>query len=133
MELYFTRGQGPCYQYMDTPAPDYNVYCPRTHPSVTTRPLYRSCPTTIDSEPGCPPRHHLGNIHTLHVNQNQRHQICSPVTVQPQYFNTPQSCPQGICQRVSKYDRVLSLKYLNPSSAMAKGYMKRPRHGIQST
>ena len=28
---------------------------------------------------------------------------------------------------------MLALKYLNPSLAMAKGHMKRPRHGIRST
>jgi hypothetical protein len=39
----------------------------------------------------------------------------------------------GFLQGCPNMNKKLMLKYLNPSPAMAKEHMKRPRHGIQST
>ena len=72
-------------------------------------------------------------IHPFHQNKGDCSQFCPPVIGKFTHLHTPQSNQRGFIQGCPNISKKLVLKYLNPSPAMAKGHMKRPCNGVQST
>ncbi len=78
------------------------------------------------------PRHPI--IHQSHHNKAECSQVCPLIVGQSMHLHAPQRNLTWIHPGVAQHQQEVDVEiYSNPSPAMAKGHMKRPCYGIQST
>jgi hypothetical protein len=68
-----------------------------------------------------------------HSVQMQANAIKFQLLCNPKISTLLKATWRGFLKGCTNINKKLILKYLNPSPATAKGHMKRPHHGIQST